>query len=147
MSFTKPLKDPIRGHVSNDQGPTEKEVNKILDNFRAEYVKRYATGDPEQLLQMYHPEAVVIHVGQFAKHQHDAIREVLKKWIKEQPKVEFEEHTIRRFSASNGDYLFSVGVLTLNFPNGKKVKQNYESIYRLHEGRYLLYYDRAEYAV
>lgn len=47
------------------------EINKILDNFRAEYVKRYATGDPEQLLQMYHPEAVVIHVGQFAKHQHD----------------------------------------------------------------------------
>ena len=36
MSFTTPLKDPIRGHVSNDQGPTEKgRIRTIYRKFSA----------------------------------------------------------------------------------------------------------------
>lgn len=78
------------------------EINKILNTFRKEYKKRYSEGNVDRLVELYHPDAVVVHVGQFAKHKHDgrthllfhllflAIKEVLKKWITEQPKVEFE---------------------------------------------------------
>ena len=46
------------------------EIDKILDNFRAEYVSRSAEGNIDRLVEMYHPEAVIVHVGQFSKHGH-----------------------------------------------------------------------------
>uniref|UniRef100_A0A914CRC3 SnoaL-like domain-containing protein n=1 Tax=Acrobeloides nanus TaxID=290746 RepID=A0A914CRC3_9BILA len=148
LNTTKILHGPVQVPSSEKNfEPTEEEINKILDNFRAEYVSRSAKGNIDRLVEMYHPEAVIVHVGQFSKHGHAAIKEVLQKWVKERPNITFEESKLRRFSAGGGEYLFSVGFLNFNFHDGKIVQEKYESIYKLHEGKYLLYYDRNMYTV
>uniref|UniRef100_A0A914E8T5 Beta-galactosidase n=1 Tax=Acrobeloides nanus TaxID=290746 RepID=A0A914E8T5_9BILA len=108
LNTTKILHDPVQVPSSEKNfEPTEEEIDKILDNFRAEYVSRSAEGNIDRLVEMYHPEAVIVHVGQFAKHGHAAIKEVLSKWAKEKPNITFEENKIRRFAAGGGEYLFT----------------------------------------
>src|SRR3569623_700710 len=70
------------------------EVNKKLDDLQADFCKIFETKDPEQIVQFYHPHAVMIHVGRLVKYGRKGknysqskfmpfleIKEIMNEWL------------------------------------------------------------------
>uniref|UniRef100_A0A914BUR9 SnoaL-like domain-containing protein n=1 Tax=Acrobeloides nanus TaxID=290746 RepID=A0A914BUR9_9BILA len=121
---------------------SQEEVNKKLDDLQADFCKIFETKDPKQIVQFYHPHAVMIHVGRLVKYGREEIKEIMNEWLNT-PAVPVT-HPEKRFDAGDGEFLFDIGKMEVKFTNAQVFNSKYECIYKKEDGKYLLYHDKME---
>uniref|UniRef100_A0A914E948 SnoaL-like domain-containing protein n=1 Tax=Acrobeloides nanus TaxID=290746 RepID=A0A914E948_9BILA len=122
---------------------TQEELNKTLDNLQADFKQIYETKDLEQIVNFYHPQAVMIDVGRSVKYGREEIRKVMQEWLTHPP-AHPVSHPEKRFEAGDGEFLIDIGMSEVKFDNGMVFKCKYECIYKKEDGKYFLYHEKNE---
>ncbi|KAE9555488.1 hypothetical protein FO519_001256 [Halicephalobus sp. NKZ332] len=122
---------------------SQEEIVKIVDKIQDDYHVSWETRDAKKVAQHYHPQGILVYLGEWAARGRDEIEEKYKEFLKDP--VDFKLTYLENLEAGNGEYIIHKGYFT--FVTQPDQKFIYEQIFKREpDGSYLIYHDEVSIA-
>uniref|UniRef100_A0AC35FW17 SnoaL-like domain-containing protein n=1 Tax=Panagrolaimus sp. PS1159 TaxID=55785 RepID=A0AC35FW17_9BILA len=124
-------------------GLSQEEIDARLKKVKEDFEAAIATGDPQNVADLYHPNAVMVHVGKDAIYGREEIIKVFEEMFKDP--CDFTTLVDANFEAGNGEYLIQRGRVAIKLPDETMKEFPFEQICkRVSDEKYLIYHDEVE---